>query len=73
MSLPQFQTIELEVANVSRIVTCSDCFTIKAIQLRIAIDRNRLLTYKQVRNALYRLREKDGEFYHNRFGEYFWY
>lgn len=68
----QTETIEQLVYEAAQRVTYNGGFSNDAIRFSVSFNHKILLTFKQTRNALYRLREKQGEFYHHMNNQYFW-
>lgn len=65
-------TLQMKVQSSAVATTHNDHFSIRDIQFRVRACSGDLLSYKQVRDALYRLRVRYGEFCHVCRGSYRW-
>lgn len=66
------RTLQMKVQCSAVATSQNDYFCIRDIQYHVHATSGDLLSYKQVRNALYRLRQRYGEFYHVARGSYRW-
>lgn len=65
-------TLQSTVMAFAHAVTYEQCFEIGTVRLVIALSLGDTLSYKQVRDALYRERRKHGSFKHLSRGIYKW-
>lgn len=65
-------TLQMKVQSSAVAITHNDYFCIRDIQYHVHACSGDLLSYKQVRDALYRLRSRYGDFYHVARGSYRW-
>lgn len=66
------RTLQIKVQCSAVATTHNDYFCIRDIQYHVHATSGDVLSYKQVRDALYRLRSRYGEFYHLVRGTYKW-